>query len=185
MKRVANIPNSPAPFTGMVGGIAGMNIIDDRTIEFKTTGPLPNFMELAGLVYIVKWSAAEGAGVEDFNDGTATIGTGPYRFVEWVPGDHLKLEANEYYWGEKPDYEDVTYRFIANDAARVAALRSGAVDLIDAVPPNDVPSLREIEGLKVFSIASSRLIYLALNSDRSTEERREGQAGVRTVEARG
>lgn len=168
MERVTQIPNSPAPFTGMVGGIAGMTVVDDRTIEFKTTAPLPNFMELAGLVYIVKKSAAEGAGVEDFNDGTATIGTGPYRFVEWVPGDHLTFEANEHYWGEKPDYDEVTYRFIANGAARVAALRSGAVDLIDAVPPNDVPSLRGTEGIKVFSIASSRLIYLAVDTGRET-----------------
>jgi peptide/nickel transport system substrate-binding protein len=168
MERVRDIPNSPAPFTGMVGGIASMTIVDDRTIDFTTTTPLPNFMELAGMVYIVKKSAAEGAGVEDFNDGTATIGTGPYRFVEWVPGDHLTFEANEHYWGEAPDFSDVTYRFIANGAARVAALQSGAVDLIDAVPPNDVPSLQGMDGLKVFSVASSRLIYLGVDSSRET-----------------
>jgi peptide/nickel transport system substrate-binding protein len=120
------------------------------------------------MVYIVKKSAADGVGIEKFNDGTAAIGTGPYKFVEWVPGDHLELEANDKYWGTAPDYRDVTYRFIANDAARVAALRSGAVDLIDAVPPGDVESLKGTEELKVFSVASSRLIYLALDSDRDT-----------------
>src|SRR5690606_15557672 len=153
MERAGHVPNSPAPFTGMTGGIAGMTILDPHTIEFKTKTPLPNFMELAGMVYIVKKSAAEGVGIEKFNDGTAAIGTGPYKFVEWVPGDRLKFQANDRYWGDKPDYEDVTYRFIANDAARVAALRSGAVDLIDAVPPGDVATIEAIEDLEVFSIA--------------------------------
>ena len=45
------------------------------------------------------------------------------------------------YWGKKPAFENVTIKFIANDAARVAALRSGSVDLIDAVPPGDVKTL--------------------------------------------
>jgi peptide/nickel transport system substrate-binding protein len=123
-------------------------------------------MELAGMVYIVKKAAAEDAAIEDFNSGKAAIGTGAYTVVEWVPGDHLTLKANPKYWGPKPDYEDVTYKFIANGAARVAALRSGAVDLIDAVPPSDLETIKNTDGLKLFSIASSRLIYLAIDSDR-------------------
>ncbi len=129
---------------------------------------MPQFLETAGLLYIVEKAAAEGKAIEDFNSGVATIGSGPYKFKEWMPGDHLTLVRNDNYWGEKPDYETVTFKFISNDAARVAALRSGAVDLIDAVPPNDVASLKAVAGLKLFPVASTRLIYLALDSNRDT-----------------
>jgi peptide/nickel transport system substrate-binding protein len=166
LERAPQVPNSPAPFTANVGPIASMEIIDPLTVKFTTTRPTPQFMELAGLVYIVSKKAAENAGTDDFNSGAAAIGTGPYKFVEWVPGDRLVLERNDDYWGEKPDFERVTFRLISNAAARVAALRAGDVDLIDAVPPSDKATLEAVDGIVLHSTPSARLIYLGLDSAR-------------------
>ncbi|MBZ6075926.1 ABC transporter substrate-binding protein [Microvirga puerhi] len=166
LERVKSIPNSPAPFTGNVGAIASMTVVDPQTIEFKTKGPTPDFIEQVGLVYIVQKKLADGKSIEAFNDRSAAIGTGPYKVKEWVPGDHITLVRNESYWGKKPAFDNVTVKFIANDAARVAALRSGSVDLIDAVPPGDVRSLSNVNGLKLWSIASARVVYLALDASR-------------------
>jgi peptide/nickel transport system substrate-binding protein len=166
LNRVKDIPNSPAPFTGNIGAIASMSVIDPQTIEFKTKGPTPDFIEQVGLVYIVQKKLAEGKSIEAFNNGSAAIGTGAYKVKEWVPGDHLSLVRNDKYWGPKPAFENVTIKFIANDAARVAALRSGAVDLIDAVPPGDVKNLSTVKGIALSSIASARVVYLALDSSR-------------------
>lgn len=166
LTRARDVPNSPAPFSGNVAAIASMTALDDLTIEFKTKTPTPNFMEQIGFVYILEKKAAEGASLADYNSGKAAIGTGPYTFVSWTPGDNLKLAANPDYWGGKPAWDHVTIKFISNDASRVAALRSGAVDLIDAVPPGDVKSIEAAGGLKVYSIASARLIYIALDSQR-------------------
>jgi peptide/nickel transport system substrate-binding protein len=166
LERAAEIPNSPAPFTANVAPIASMEIVDPLTVKFTTTKPTPQFMELAGLVYIVSKAAAEGAGIEQFNSGAAAIGTGPYKFVEWAPGDRLVYARNEDYWGEKPDFENVTFRLISNAAARVAALRAGDVHLIDAVPPSDKATLEGVNGIALHSTASARLIYLGLDSDR-------------------
>ena len=143
-----------------------MTAVDPLTLEVKTKTPTPDLIEQMGLVYIVRRARAAGKGIEAFNKGEATIGTGPFRFVEWVPGDHVTLQRNERYWGEKPAFEKVTIKLITNDAARVAALRSGAVELIDAVPPGDVKTLGGMKDIKLFSIASARIIYLALDTDR-------------------
>lgn len=166
LTRARNIPNSPAPFSGNVGAIDSMKALDDLTIEFKTKKPTPDFIEQIGFVYIVEKKVAEGASIEDFNSGKAAIGTGAYKFKSWTPGDNLVLTRNDGFWGKKQDFDNVTIKFISNDASRVAALRSGAVDLIDAVPPGDVKTLQGISGLKVFSTASARIIYLALDSAR-------------------
>jgi peptide/nickel transport system substrate-binding protein len=87
MERAKDIPNSPAPFTGNVGAIEVMTAVDPLTLEVKTKTPTPDLIDQMGLVYIVRRARAAGKGVEAFNKGEATVGTGPFRFVEWVPGD--------------------------------------------------------------------------------------------------
>ncbi len=166
LSRAGNIPNSPAPFTGNVASIAEMKIVDPLTIEFTTKGPTPDFIEQIGSVFVVSKKAAEGKKLEDFNSGAAAIGTGPYKFKSWAKGDRVVLTRNNDYWGKKPDFENATIRVISNDAARIAALRSNSVDLIDAVPPEDAASIAKMAGYKVYSTASARMIYLALDTVR-------------------
>jgi peptide/nickel transport system substrate-binding protein len=166
LTRAKNIPNSPAPFSGNVAAIAGMTAIDPLTIEFKTKSPTPDFIEQIGFVYILEKAVAENAAIADFNSGKAAIGTGAYKFVEYASGDHITMQRNPDFWGDKQDFDRVTVKFIASDANRIAALRSGSVDLIDAVSPRDVEALSGVSGIKLFPIASARLIYLALDSVR-------------------
>jgi len=162
MTRAKDVPNSPAPFSGNVSAIASMKAIDPLTVEFKTKSPAPDFMDQVGFVYILEKAVAEGKSINDFNSGAAAIGSGPYKFKEWTPGGQLVLEKNAAYWGKKPEFDKVTIKFISNTAARVAALRSGSVDLIDSVTPEDAATL-STAGLKLHSIPSARLIYLALD----------------------
>lgn len=163
LDRTDEVPNSPAPFSDMVSNIAAMEKVDDLTVKIVTQTPAPRLIEDIGRVFIVSKAAAEGATSEDFNSGKVTIGTGPYVFEKWIPGEALQIRAYDGYWGKKPVFTDVDIRFISNDAARVAALLSGEVDLIDAVPPTDVPRLSETDGIDVVSAASARVVYLGLS----------------------
>src|SRR5690606_5879836 len=152
----------------MVSSIASVEKIDDHKIRVTTEAPNPALMEQIGRVFIISKKAAENATLEDFNSGKAAIGTGPYQFVSWKPAESLTLKAYPNYWGEKPDFENVEFRFISNNAARTAALLSGSVDLIDSVAPSDVQRLESEGNLKVYPIESGRLIYLALNMRNDT-----------------
>lgn len=165
LERAPNVPNSPASFADSVSEIATMEVMDDYTIKFTTNQPSPLFMNNIGYVYIVAKAVAEGKDNADFNSGLAAIGTGAYKLVSWTPGDRLELVRNDDFWGDKPAFEHVTIRFIPNDAARIAALRSGAVDIIDTVPPLDAQSMRSDNRLKVYSAPSLRIVYLALNQN--------------------
>ncbi|PRA52423.1 ABC transporter substrate-binding protein [Ochrobactrum sp. MYb68] len=163
LERTNKVPNSPAPFSDMVSSIDKLEKIDDFKFKVVTKYPNPALMEQIGRVFMVSKNATENSKLEDFNSGKAAIGTGPYRFVEWKPAELLRLKAFDGYWGERPDFDNVEFRFIANDAARTAALLSGAVDLIDSVAPSDVNRLESQGNLKVYPIESGRLVYLALN----------------------
>ncbi|MEI6877308.1 MAG: ABC transporter substrate-binding protein, partial [Spirochaetota bacterium] len=103
----------------------------------------------------------------DFNTGKATLGAGPYKFVEWVPGDRIVLERNENYYGKKPYAQKATYRFISNDSARIAALLSGDVDLIDTVPPTDIASLGADSRVTLVPVQGTTIIYIHMDSDRA------------------
>src|SRR5690606_19646195 len=134
LERAPDVPNSPASFAGYVSNIDTMTIVDPSTIRITSKAPDPNFPNDVGLVFVVSKKATENANNADFNSGKAAVGTGPYKFVSWTPGDQAVFTRNDSYWGDKPAFDKVTVRFITNDAARVAALLSGSVDLIDLVP---------------------------------------------------
>ena len=162
-ERAPNVPNSPASFAQALSSVDKIEKVDDFTLRLTTTTPDPLLINNLGTIYIVSKKATENATSADFNSGKAAIGTGPYKFVEWVPADRLVMIRNDDYWGPKPAYEKVTMRFISNSAARVAALLSDSVDLIDLVPPADLPKLREDPNVNLFGTATVRLVYLGLN----------------------
>lgn len=166
LERARTVPNSPASFAGAVRAVAQAEAVDALTLRITTTEPTPQLIEQIGIVYVMSRRAAAGLSTSDMNAGRGLAGTGPYRFVAWQPGQQLRLEANPGYWDGKPAWDRVTLRYIPQGAARIAALLAGDVDLIGQVSPADVKRVREGGRAEVFSIASTRLVYLALDSAR-------------------
>jgi len=163
--RAGNVPKSPQNFMAHTSGKEFIKI-DDHTLHIKTEEPNPMVPNDLATFAIVSKKHGEGATTEDYNSGKAAIGTGPYRFVEWVKGDRYVLEANADYWGGEPQWDRVVYKPIESGPSRVAALLSGEVDVIDAVPTVDVGRLRESADVEVHQSPSNRIIYLTIDSSR-------------------
>lgn len=70
--------------------------------------------------------------------GNSPIGTGPYRFAEFIANDRVVLEANDDYWGDTPTAARITYQIVAEPATRVAGLISGEYDIITTLTPDDM-----------------------------------------------
>jgi len=166
IERLPNVPNSPSSFAGAVSAVKQVEIVDPHTVRIHTENPAPLTPRNFASFTIVSKKASEGMTTEDFNSGDAAVGTGPYKLVEWARGDKLVYQRNEEYWGEKPVWTRITARPISNDGTRVAALKSGDVDLINFVPPADVKHLESDSNITLSQSPSTRLIYLHLDSDR-------------------
>jgi peptide/nickel transport system substrate-binding protein len=165
IKRVPWVPNSPSSFSIATRPITETIVVDPYTIRFKTARPYPLLPTDLSIVNIVSRKAVE-APTAEFNSGKSAIGTGPFKFVEFVPGDRVVLQRNDAYWGPKPHWAKVTVRIITNPSARTAALLSGDVQIIDQVPTQDLARVRANAQTAVAKTGSNRLIYLHLDQAR-------------------
>ncbi|MCO6418027.1 ABC transporter substrate-binding protein [Siccirubricoccus sp. KC 17139] len=157
--RTPNVPGSPGGFGGFVRAIQKVEVVDAHTIRLHTAAPHPLLPTELASVAVISRHAGEGASTEDYNSGKAAIGTGPYRFVAYRPGDRTELARNEGYFRGMEPWARVSYRFIANDAARTAALLAGDVEVIDQVPSSDMAKLRREPRIHLSEIQGLRLIY--------------------------
>lgn len=165
-KRVPNVPNSPASFAAFVRPIVDIQTPDKYTLRMKTDKPHPLLPYDMVSVIILPKSVAETAKTEDFNSGKAMIGTGPFRYSEYVAGDRVVLKRNDQYWGTKPAWDNVRFRMITSAPARVAALLAGDVQMIEAVPTADIANLKKDKRVALSSAVSNRIIYLHIDSNR-------------------
>jgi peptide/nickel transport system substrate-binding protein len=166
MERIPKVPNSPSNFAAYTKPVASTEVVDEHTIRLLTNGVFPLLPTYLAQFFIINRKSDEGLGTEDFNSGKAAIGTGPFRFVSYKPGDRIELERNDTYWGPKPPRQHVEYRFISNDASRTAALLAGDVDFIDFVPTEDLEKLRKDPKVKLWETVGTRLIFLGLDQSR-------------------
>ncbi|MFN3673416.1 MAG: ABC transporter substrate-binding protein [Bosea sp. (in: a-proteobacteria)] len=150
------VVSGPNPTTIYVRRVKEVKIIDPLTVHMITDGPAPNLPNDFIRLFIVSHKAAAGLtkdnANEAFNSGKAAIGTGPYKFVSWTPKDQMVLERFDGFWGEKEPWARVVRKELPNDAARVAQLKAGQVDIIVRAPASDVATLKRDPKLSVSTI---------------------------------
>ncbi len=91
------------------------------------------------------------------------VGTGPFKFVEWVPGDHVTMVANDSYWGGRPALDQAIVRFIPDNAARFLELQAGNIDVMEFPNPDDVRSAQAMSDLQVLLRPSLNIGYVDFN----------------------
>jgi peptide/nickel transport system substrate-binding protein len=143
--------------------IVAKAIPDPYTIRLKTAVPYAMVPYDLDSVFIVSKKAAAGARPEDFDSGKAMVGTGPFRFVRYARGDRVELARNDKYWGGAPPWDKVVFRIVPSDPARLAALLSGELDLIEQVPTADLRRIRGDARLATAQKVSWRTIFFHLD----------------------
>lgn len=168
LERPLNIQGSPGGFATYVRPIVKREAINRYTVRLTTGAPYGPLLQDLAQVMIVSRRAAEGSASRDFDSGRAAIGTGPYRLVQYVRADRIELARHEHYWGGATPWERVTLRILPADPVRTAALLAGSVDVIENVPPADLPRLQRASDLHLERTTSWRtlLLHLDVASDR-------------------
>ena len=127
---------------------------DENTVVFKLSRPEPTIM-LLGLAFwrgnrIVPKHIFEGKDLFNNEYNMKPIGTGPWKFKEWVKGDRTVLERNESYFRPGlPKIDRYVFKVIPSPATEIAALEKGETDYISNVGLADVRRVEKIKGIKV------------------------------------
>jgi peptide/nickel transport system substrate-binding protein len=168
--------NSPKGFgrymASQVGYTQVGRIIDPYTYELTLSRPTPTFhyAALINTAIIDSKEAKKNATPED-PWSTAwldknTAGTGPY-YLKSTSDSEIVLAANPNYWGKKPFFQEIVYRYIPNVSDRVLLLRSGEVDVAYRLPQKELNDLAKVSGLKVLSAPSNTIDVMFMNVNKA------------------
>ena len=142
-------------------------VLDEYTIEiklFEPYGPAINMLASMKAAIVSKnyWES-----VDDVTFSREPIGTGPFKFVEWVTGDHITLVRNEEYWGQKPSFTNLEMRIIIDASARAIEIETGGVDIVDSLTSSDIERFGEgnTAGVKLYTVGGTKIHYLSFNED--------------------
>jgi peptide/nickel transport system substrate-binding protein len=141
--------------------IKSVEVVDDSTARFKTDGPYPLFVERLTAQVMQSEKVIKDKGHEWMQENP--VGTGPYKLVKWnKKQDHL-LVRNDDYWGPKPAFKYVRVRIIPEQATQIAELISGGVDVIKAVPPDQMDVINKSGGARTSTSPILRTAMLQLD----------------------
>lgn len=132
-------PKTASAYAGLYAQIASVDASDPAVAVFHLKSSFGPFLtNLATNGQIVNKTA-----IESGDAARNPVGTGPFKFVEWVQGDHITLEKNAaYFKAGLPHLDKVTFRFLPVDQSRIDALSSGELDWVDAIPLQQVATLK-------------------------------------------
>jgi peptide/nickel transport system substrate-binding protein len=145
--------------------IASVEKIDDYTVKFVLTDSLAPFLaNLAMDMFAIASPTAIEANGEAYGlPGVGAVGTGPFKFVEWVEGDHITVEANADYWGGAPGVSEIVFRVIADDSARFLALQAGDIHGLEQAVVEDLATAEAADDLYVLTRPALNTGYLAFS----------------------
>jgi ABC-type transport system substrate-binding protein len=150
-------------FLLVVGGEpAEVEVVDEYTVQITTAtpfAPLPAHLAHGSLAMVSPAALEQGA---DFM-ATNAIGTGPYMLSQWDRGEQVVLTRNEDYWGDAPAIDELVFRVVQEDGARIVEVESGTVDVAVRVPPADIPRLEANPDINVEITPGLRTIYIFFN----------------------
>ncbi len=132
-----------------------VTVVDDQTVVLTLTKPAGYVISvLAYGSFQVAPKDFQTRGKDAFNQ--SPVCTGPWMLKEHRKDSHITLTANPTYWGGTPKFKTITYRIIPDDAARVAALEAGEVDIAPNVPHSAAARVERKSNLRLATIPSLR-----------------------------
>jgi peptide/nickel transport system substrate-binding protein len=141
--------------------IKSVEVVDDYTVRFKTDGPYPLFAERLSALVMQSEKVMKEKGHEWMQENP--VGTGPYKLVKWSKKQEHLLVRNDDYWGPKPTFKYVRVRIIPEQATQIAELMSGGVDVIKAVPPDQMDVINKSGAARTSTSPILRTSFLQLD----------------------
>jgi peptide/nickel transport system substrate-binding protein len=153
-------PQNAYAMAARINQIASAAAVDKYTVDIKTKAVFPTLLRGLSDIIMEPKAYVEKVGANGF--AAKPMGTGPFIFQEWVPGDHYTLTANKNYWGGAPKVDKIVIRTIPDGSTRVAALVSGEAQIIEEVPIDLIEQITAA-GAKIDEIGTTAGLVLTFD----------------------
>lgn len=150
----------------IVDFIDNVEIVDDYNVLINLKAPYaPALRNLSVPFSAIVPKAYVEADEENFKKNP--VGCGPYKFVEWNPGDSAKLVAFDDYFGGKAATQNLVMKVIPEAAQRTMALENNEIDIAYDIQPNDLEKISSNENLKLYDAPSLTCYYVSMNMNKA------------------
>ena len=130
-----------------------VELVDDFTVHFKLKMPVVDFPIDSGSFRILAnhiWADIPPAQVQQDpgstgNDPSRVVGTGPFKFKEWITSDHVTLVRNDDYWDGAPSLDEFIYKIVPDTASAIQQLKTGEVDVYVGVEGSQVADFQNTD----------------------------------------
>ena len=140
------------------------NAPDEHTVQLVLNRVAPNLLEQIGPFKGMAIAPAEA--IEAGTLADQPVGTGPFQYVSFTPGDRVVVERFGDYWGGDVALDGIEFRVIPDEGVKLTNLETGEVDWIDSVPPVQIEPLAGRDDLVLGRVAGNDYWYMALNNQR-------------------
>jgi ABC-type transport system substrate-binding protein len=157
-----------APDCDYGGMIQSIVATDAYTVTFNMCNPDPAFPSKVAFtpfgIYPEEWLDANANEANQETLLSHPVGTGPFMLDNWARGESITFKAYDGYWGEKPVYDTLVFRWATEGAQRLLELQSGTVDQITNLSPDDYDTVKGDANLTFLPVANPNILYLAMTN---------------------
>ena len=153
-------------------GTVAIEKVDDYTVSFTFPFATPTAIEMLSQIFIMPEHIYKDVEDYEHNDyNMNSVGTGPYKLVEYQPGTYLRFEANDSYFKGQPGIGTIVFQIIENADTAVMALQNGEIDAYQVTPTEAQRIDLEACNLSSYSYTEGRVGYMMINCNRVTDEK--------------
>lgn len=169
-------PDIGSQGASVISAVDSVDVEDDYTFVVKLKyafAPIVNHLAhnstaiMSGEIIKADYEGMAAGGEVDEYIEQNPVGTGPFKLADindYIPGEQITLTRNDDYWGELPDLETITFRTIPEVEARLAELETGGVHIADAIEPDNVDRVDNMDGVSAYKQNSTSLNFIAFNT---------------------
>jgi len=145
--------------------VTEVEVVDEYTVKLHLSSPFaPMLARVAGLMIISPKALADNG-----DEGVLKnpVGTGPYVFDKWSPGEGFVVKRNEDYWREGPKVETLTMKAVPENGARIAMLQTGEADFIYPLPTEQINAIKSDKDIEILEGPSTiaRFTFINMSKD--------------------
>lgn len=151
-----------SPRANLFEMVEEVKVIDDYTVQFKTKYPyiplLPTLAHYAGGIISPK-------AIDEHREklGQNPVGTGPFKFESWIPGQEIVFTKNDNYWGDKAKIDKVVFKIIPEDTTRIAMVETGEAQIAEPIPVSEMERIQASSTMSLYRSDAWGTDYIGFN----------------------